>query len=297
MTLAENQARIKRELAKASITTYGQLKMGSRFLSSIMTEDEHIGGVIYGRCPHGLAMLVATNKRIIYIERQPFFSSTDEVDYDVVSGVKRTNAVFSAVDLHTKPGNYSLRFVDPNCATIFVEYIERKIEHLENHHSLTNVDESSPNPTRIVPEAKRFINDHEVGVLSIADRTGEVYGAAVYYLFENGKFYMITRTDTAKAHNMLGHHQVALTVYDDATLRTAQIHGYAMIESDIDIKLNIFNRLTRPHRYGGEMSLPPVTELANGGYVAFIMVPTMVNYTDYAKANRIKQHHPVEITN
>lgn len=297
MNLADHQARIKRELSAAGMTTYGQLKMGSRYLPSILAEGEHIGGVVYGRCPNGLAMLVATDKRIIYLERRPFFSSTDDIDYSVVSGVRRTHAVFSSVDMHTKIGNYNLRFVNPVCANKFVDYIERKIEHIEFKASVIEEDETTPRIMRIQPDVKRFINDHEIAVLSTADRTGDVYGAAVYYLFENGKFFILTKTDTSKAHNILGHHQVALTIFDDQTMRTAQVSGYAMIESDMEIKLRIFNRLTRPHKYSGELQLPPVTDLVNGGFIAFVMIPTHLNYTDYLQDNRALQSRPISITN
>src|ERR1017187_2658411 len=113
MALTKHQARIKDELIKVGVSSYGLSKMSSHYLPQIIHEDEHIKGCVYGRGIHGRAMLVATDKRVIYLDRKPMYTSTDELTYDVVGGVRReTQALFSAVELHTRLGNYSLRYVN-----------------------------------------------------------------------------------------------------------------------------------------------------------------------------------------
>src|ERR1019366_3772086 len=181
MPSKEHVKRIKRELDKAGMSRYGQFKMTSRYLPTLIAEDEHIKGVIYGQCPHGLAMIVATNERVIYMERKPGFTSSDDISYDVVAAVtQNTIPMATSVTLHTRVGNYTLRFVNPKCADIFVHYIERKIEHLngEAKKSETKVANVKIYPIVKIPaDARKFLAEYDVGVLSTTDRTGEFHGA------------------------------------------------------------------------------------------------------------------------
>ncbi len=123
--------RIKNELTALGVTKYGLLKMESRYLPHIIHKDEHIGGVVYGRNEEGSVMLVATDRRVIYLDKKPMFVNEDELTYDVVSGVNFSRAgVGSVVILHTKVKNYSMRTLNQTCAEGFVEYIEsRCLEH------------------------------------------------------------------------------------------------------------------------------------------------------------------------
>ena len=50
----------------------------------------------------------------------PDFTSSDDISYDVVAGITQNiTAVGTSVTLHTRIGNYTLRFVNPKCADIF----------------------------------------------------------------------------------------------------------------------------------------------------------------------------------
>ncbi len=63
--------RIKQELKDAGLTSYGLLNSESRYLPQLIHEDEHIGGVVYGKHKNGLAMLVATDRRVIFLDKKP----------------------------------------------------------------------------------------------------------------------------------------------------------------------------------------------------------------------------------
>jgi hypothetical protein len=48
---------------------------------------------IYGQISGGIsAMLIATDHRIIYLDKQPLFTIIDELNYDIFSGVKSSTA-------------------------------------------------------------------------------------------------------------------------------------------------------------------------------------------------------------
>lgn len=86
----DHAKRVKAELIKAGVTTYGLMKAESRHLPEHVHEDEHIGGVVYGRYEGGSGMIVATDKRVLFLDYKPFYKSTDEIHYDVVSGDRKS---------------------------------------------------------------------------------------------------------------------------------------------------------------------------------------------------------------
>lgn len=119
--------RIYTELRNAGMTRYGMSKMATSYLPSVIHENEHIHGVIYGKSSEGHVMLVATDKRVLYIDRKPFFTVTDELSYDIISGIRISIAgLFVSVIVHTRAGEFSLKYVNRTCARIFAEYIEKQ---------------------------------------------------------------------------------------------------------------------------------------------------------------------------
>jgi|SRR5688572_5601146 hypothetical protein len=135
--------RIKRELQEAGVTQYGLAKFASHFLPTVLHDDEYIGGAVYGRYAAGTGllkwtegMLIATDRRVMFLDRKPGFEALDEITYDVVSGVQKSFAwPFSAVTLHTRLGNYTLRFANSNCIDRFMRFVEKRRLESSNGNS------------------------------------------------------------------------------------------------------------------------------------------------------------------
>lgn len=130
-----HKKRVRAEVKQAGATGFGLTKFSVRYLPKVIHEGEHIHGIVYGRYrdPKGPSfnegLLVATENRVIFIDHKPGFTKVDELGYHIVSGVELSTAVFSAITLHTRVGNYELRFINPKCGRKFVEYVEgRRIE-------------------------------------------------------------------------------------------------------------------------------------------------------------------------
>lgn len=128
-----HKQRINKELKAVGVTWYGMLKFAIRYMPKIIHEDEHIKGVVYGRYRDksggsnwNEGMLIATDLRVIFLDHKPGFTKIDEITYDVVSGISITTAIFSAVTLRTRLGDYMIRFANERCAEIFVEYVEER---------------------------------------------------------------------------------------------------------------------------------------------------------------------------
>lgn len=126
---SDHVLRVKNELTAAGISRIGMRSFASRYLPLIIHENEHIGGVVYGRQTSDTAMLIATDHRILFLDKKPLFVDEDEVTYDVVSGISFSHAGFgSTITLHTRIKDFSLRTLNQRAARIFMEYVEGKTQ-------------------------------------------------------------------------------------------------------------------------------------------------------------------------
>lgn len=128
---AAHAKRISEDLRRLGVTRYGLHRLASRYLPNVIHLDEQLGGVVYGRQEIGSVMLVATDRRVIFIDKKPLFINEDEIRYGVVSGVSFSHAGFgTTVTLHTRIRDYRIHTFNQKCAMRFVEYIEARC--LEN---------------------------------------------------------------------------------------------------------------------------------------------------------------------
>ncbi len=138
-----SKTRILSELKKLGVGRYGLLRLSSRYLPKVIHPFEHIQAVVYGRNREGSVMLVATDSRIIYLDKKPMFINYDEVTYDVVAGVTYGHVgLSSTVNLHTRMGDYKMKTINTRCADRFVNYIEWRC--------LGQIRLSNPMPDKLV---------------------------------------------------------------------------------------------------------------------------------------------------
>jgi len=131
----EHHRRVFKELRAVGVTEYGMRKFAIKYLPNIIQPDEQIMAVVYGRYQDkkdgaslNAGVLVATDKRIVFLDYKPGFKSTDDIAYEAISGVNSTWAIFSSVTLYTRIGNYTINFANTKCAKKFVDYV--------SHHCL-----------------------------------------------------------------------------------------------------------------------------------------------------------------
>ncbi len=289
----EHAKRIRNELKTVGAGVIGRRTPESRELVKIINPNEHIGGVVYGSYPGGLAWLVATDERVIFLDRKPLFLTFDELTYDIVSGVTTTRAgLFVSVTLHTRIHDYVINFVNSASARIFMRYVETKRIAGKTYNYDGPRDKSSqrlasggplPPGAKFSQEALDFLRRHELAVLSTVDRTGNVYGAVVYYAVNyRGSVYVLTRSETTKGRNIYAHNQVAVTVHEPGTMKTVQLQGTAEVETDQETRSEMFALLVRARNYKEGVHAPPVTELAKGDFMIIRITPTAAKFHDYA---------------
>lgn len=137
LNLSQHKERVRQELTAAGSTRYGLKKFAVHYLPCIVHPYEHIVGVVYGRYGSGgffnsmnEGMLIATNRRVIFLDHKPGFTDVKEFTYDVISGIERVMTGFSsAVTLYTKIGDFNIHNANTKCVDKFTDYIEsRRIE-------------------------------------------------------------------------------------------------------------------------------------------------------------------------
>lgn len=281
-------SRIQSELKKAGTTWYGRQKAESRYLPQVIHDNEHLEAVVYGQYPGGSAMLVATDLRILFLDRKPGFTHMDEITYDMVSGLAKTlSGPFTAITLHTRLGDYSFRYVNAKAATRFVEYIEkRRLEHfkvvLDGFQQPSQVPQNKVDTTGFTAQALTFLKEHDLATLSTADKENKVYGAAIYYMVDDdGVIYFVTKSETRKYLNITAHNQVALTIYDAGKMQTLQLQGLAKVENDQTRKDIAFNQIIRSRLSAPGGKIPAVIKIEQGSFIIISITPTVVQFRDF----------------
>lgn len=122
---------VDNRLVELGAVAYNMRLPETRVLPFIVHPDEIIEGVVYGRYHKiakdevGRGMMVATNKRVMLIDKKPFFLQFDEITYRVISAVTHSRVgPVGTIVVHTRMGDVCIRTFNQNCAQMFVEAIE-----------------------------------------------------------------------------------------------------------------------------------------------------------------------------
>ena len=297
----EHKDRIKEELHRAGVTTLGRYRFSGMYLPEVIHEDEHIEAAIFGRHKElqGFfgaveGMLVATDKRVIFIDHRPGYTTMDEFTYDVISGVNITKAIYNAsVTLYTKVSNYRLSYVGKESAKKFANYIEERLE--KRVAQVTESEQQAPpvRETILSAEAVEFLNKRDIGVLSTIERTGSLRGAAVYYVIKDGYVYFMTKENTRKARNIVANEHVAFTVFDEQGLETIQLAGMAEQVTDDKTRMKVITAILRTRTYNDGSHLVPVVRMgAEMNTLVYRIVVTDFDYTDFINLDAQKSRPP-----
>lgn len=132
--------KVRAELEALGVTTWGMLWPENRFLHHILHHDERLEAIVYGHSTEGTALLAATDRRMIFLDKTPFSLKSDELTYDIVGGIKYgQSGLFASVTLHTRIKDYKIRTMNLRCAVHFREFIEsRCLEHNYNRYAPNN---------------------------------------------------------------------------------------------------------------------------------------------------------------
>ena len=291
--------RVYAELKEAGMTPYGFTKLETGYLPEIIHENEHVEGVVYGRLEKTIdaVMLVATDKRVLYIDCKPFYRSWDEITYEVVAGVENsTVGPFAGVVLHTRVKDYSIRYVNIKCAKIFTRKIEKYIECQDDDTEkpapkLKTGADYQPYRMSKHPEIKHSEKHQEgeklddTAVLSTVNENGHPHATIVHFeVDKEDNFYILTKKDTQKTRNIEKQNHVSLTIHHSHSLKALYVYGTADIVHDEATFRAVYERIAKTNYYTEGHKLAPITKIAAGEYVVFRITPTDSKLDDYSSA-------------
>ncbi len=103
-------------------------------LCNLLQENETVIGVVFGKYKHfveqanGRGVLVATNYRILLIDRKPLYLRYEELPYNMLNGFSLTSAAgSSSFTLETRVGDIKLKSWNHRSAAKFIQAIEKYI--------------------------------------------------------------------------------------------------------------------------------------------------------------------------
>lgn len=123
--LFAHRQRMHDQLVQCHVSRFAMHMPEIKYLPRIIHDNENIGGIVAGYCDGTPILLVATDHRVIYLDKKPLYFDEKEYSYDVVSGVEvRRAGIGARVTLYTRIDTVSLFTFNAGAYTQFVGYIE-----------------------------------------------------------------------------------------------------------------------------------------------------------------------------
>lgn len=130
------QQLFREQLQRLGADTYDLHLPETHTLPLIIQPGESIEGIVYGRYVYktnteeiiSRGALVVTDKRVVLVNKKPFYVSCEEIAIDRVSGITYERiGLIGHVILHTRLGDFNMRTFNQSCARHFTEAVEAKL--------------------------------------------------------------------------------------------------------------------------------------------------------------------------
>lgn len=125
--------RIDDRLRKLGADSYDMAVPETLVLPLVIRPDESIRGVVYGRYKQssgavGRGVLVATDNRLVLIDRKVLSLRCDEIAYSALAAISYDKVgPATTITLHSRFGDISIRTFNSRCAENFVADMESTI--------------------------------------------------------------------------------------------------------------------------------------------------------------------------
>lgn len=131
-------------------------------------------------------------------------------------------------------------------------------------------------------EVLQFLATHAIGVFSTLDAQGDIQSRTVYYVTdEEGYLYILTKSGTAKVHEIATHKNVTFTAYDETTYQSIQMQGVGDVEGDANKKNQVYHAITNLRDKTGNNRLVPITLFHEGAFIVLRITPTNIKFSDF----------------
>lgn len=126
-------------------------------------------------------------------------------------------------------------------------------------------------------DAYDFLKHHPVGALATVGPNGDPHVAAIYFTIDRKwTIFFLTKTGTRKADNLDHNNHAQLLVYEAKTQTTVQVTGTATKIEDSAEMNDVFAKILKASLDASDSSVPPISRLKEGDYVAYRLSPEQV---------------------
>jgi len=152
-----------------------------RELCHILTKNEKIVGAVNGRYEGGFAALVATDQRILLIDKKPLFLSVEDVRYDMIAEIDYSARLFEAsVTIMTFNKTLHFRALNKGHLRPLTTYVQQRVMELRQQGYSYNPDQpQQQQPARMteVPSAMPQQSLEAADIQPMAPQSFQAHGA------------------------------------------------------------------------------------------------------------------------
>lgn len=139
-------------------------------LPKILWEDELPEKIIQGLYNNGNGILVATNKRLIFIDKGMFSLKVEDFPYDKITSIQySTGMMFGGMDIFCSGNKAEIKRVAKDQVKSFADYVRARITKASTHANMpepTPAPQSTSNDDDFIAKLERLAKLKEQGILT-----------------------------------------------------------------------------------------------------------------------------------
>ena len=159
------QEEIAEQITKAGAGTFLHRKEVKE-LPHILWEDEHLEKIVEGWYNNGTGILVASNKRLIFIDKGLIYGlRVEDFPYDKITSIQyKTGLLLGEITIFASGNNATIQSILKGMVKPFAEYARARITHKTEHASAPPT--SSPAPDDVISKLEKLAALKERGILT-----------------------------------------------------------------------------------------------------------------------------------
>lgn len=190
---------VSRQLKRLKVNFQFWCRGEIRELPRVLFEGEQLEHVIMGRYEAGFALFCATDRRVLLIDKKPFYLTIEDVRYDMISDVQYNHRLIDAtVRLGTVHKTISFTGYNHNKLRDFTNYIQQQVMCYRQQdgspmepNQLQTQNEPQPrtNPAYVVPAIQQAMRPAIAKLISKPKRIMNPYSTPLIIRRRVSRFY------------------------------------------------------------------------------------------------------------
>jgi hypothetical protein len=158
-TLDEIQKQISSLDGASRLLAFKEIKE----LPKILWEDERVEQIIQGMYKNGNGVLVATNKRLVFVDKGLVFGlKVEDFPYDKITSIQyETGMLMGEITIFASGNKAEIKYLDKARTRTFAEFVRARITAASSHASLP-----SPQVDDVISKLERLAALKSQGVLT-----------------------------------------------------------------------------------------------------------------------------------